>query len=109
MGSTFIFVPARDRPVWSTAPLCARMVSPSRDRADRLHIFADSSDPSEPEPVLRSERGCKSPRVFRVGEECHLSCCATAHPSGRACVATATTADRTREVPDTGAPEDELL
>ena len=48
MGRTFTFVPARDRPVWSTAPLCTRMVSPYRDRAGRVHIFADSFDPSEP-------------------------------------------------------------
>ena len=48
MGTTFTFVPARDRPVWSTAPLSTRMVSPYRDRAGRVHIFADSFDPSEP-------------------------------------------------------------
>ena len=39
---------ARDRPVWRTAPLTTRMVSPYRDRAGRVHIFADSFDPSEP-------------------------------------------------------------
>ena len=48
MSTTFAFVPARDRPVWSTAPLSTRMVSPYRDRAGRVHIFADSFDPSEP-------------------------------------------------------------
>ncbi len=48
MSTTFTFVPARDRPVWSTAPLCTRMVSPYRDRAGQVHIFADSFDPSEP-------------------------------------------------------------
>ena len=47
MGRTFTFVPAYDRPVWSTAPLTTRMVSPYRDRAGRVHIFADSFDPSE--------------------------------------------------------------
>ena len=48
MTRTFTFVPARDRPVWSTAPLTTRMVSPYRDRTGRVHIFADSFDPSEP-------------------------------------------------------------
>ena len=48
MGTTFTFVPARERPVWSTAPLTTRMVSPYRDRTGRVHIFADSFDPSQP-------------------------------------------------------------
>lgn len=47
-GTTFTFAPARDRPVWSTAPLCTRMVSPYRDRAGRVHVLADSFDPRGP-------------------------------------------------------------
>ncbi len=48
MGTTLTFVSARDRPVWSTVPLCTRIVSPYRDRTGRVHIFADSFDPSQP-------------------------------------------------------------
>ena len=43
--NSYRFVPARDRPVLSLAPLCTRMVAAYRDRAGTVHLFTDAYDP----------------------------------------------------------------